>query len=528
MGIFFRILTRRSPCRNYEKMDEKKDSGPMKICATYVKYNACLLTPLLANIFNTILHTGIVPNDWKDSYITPIPKKGNICDITNYRGIAMQSVIPKLFDMLITDRLYHHLEFAIPSTQHGFVRGKSTVSNLMEQTQIIADALKNGKRIDVIYFDFSKAFDQVDHSKLLSKLSKLSIPLPLLKLIATFIIGRTYTIKVDGINTKSSIQPQSSVPQGSHIGPLLYIIFCHDLPNCVTNTNVSPLLYADDTKFAKIIEDDADRRSLQRAIDNLSCWANTNGLTLNTAKTKHVSFWNNTKVKDEHSYYYLGMERIERVPFIRDLGVIFDEKLTFINHIDNISTRITSMYGAAYRFAKELGNIGILMRIINIYVLPVIEYGSVIWNQNRIGHNKKLERILHMASRATLSAPFDVRHPNYINFNTRMHRLRQLTFEKRRIISSLINIIKIIRGILISPLAATINQCRHVPVRTLRNPLPFDSTKIGAMAAKSPIAISLRNYNTYHHLFDETDSVDTIKKKLRDYFLQNNPEFTDY
>lgn len=215
------------------------------------------------------------------------------------------------------------------------------------------------------------------------------------------------------------------------------------------------------------------------------------------------------------------------MPIIRDLGVIFDEKFTFANHIENLQTRTASMYGAAYRFAREIGNIGILMRIIKIYVFPVMEYGSIIWDQNRIGQNSKLERILHMASRATLRAPFDVRHPNYINFNIRMNRLEELTFEKRRIIASIINIVKIIRGILISPLAITSSQCRYAPARTLRNPLPFDVIKIRAMAAKSPIAISLLRYNTYHHLFDQTDSVETIKRKLREYFIQNSPEFTE-
>lgn len=379
--------------------------------------------------------------------------------------------------------------------------------------------------MDVIYFDFSKAFDQVDHAKLLNNLAKLSMPLPLLKLIASFIIGRTYIIKVDGITTESRIQPQGSVPQGSHIGPLLYVIFCHDLPECVLNTGVTSLLYADDTKFSKIISTDEDRRLLQAAIDNLSKWAVTNGLTLNTAKTKHVSFGSKTSVTDEHSYFYLGAQRIERVNTIRDLGVIFDDKHTFIPHIDNLLSRTSSMYGAAYRFAKEIGSIRTVMRIIKIYVQPVIEYASIIWDQDRKGHNKKLERILHMASRASLCAPFDVRHQDYINFDTRMVKLHELTFQKRRIITSIVTTIKIIRGTLISPLIHIINQCRHVPVRNLRNPIPFDTYKIGLLSGKSPIAIALRNYNSYHHLFQEQDSIDVIRKKLREHFIINNPEY---
>lgn len=283
-------------------------------------------------------------------------------------------------------------------------------------------------------------------------------------------------------------------------------------------------MYADDTKFSKIINNNEDRKQLQRAIDNLSKWANDNGLTLNTDKTKHVSYGTKRSVSDQHSYYYLGTNRIERVLTIRDLGVIFDEQLTFVHHIESLLSKTSSMYGAAYRFAREIGNINIVMRIIKIYVQPIIEYASVIWDQNRIGHNTKLEKFLHLASRASLRAPFDVRHVNYINFNTRMTKLGALTFQKRRIITSILAIIKMIRGTLLSPLKEVIEKCRHIPTRSLRNTIPFDTHKIGLLSIKSPVAIALTNYNKYHHIFQEGDSTDVIKRKLKEFFLQANPE----
>lgn len=509
------------------KLDDKKDSGPMKIQTTYIKFNVGIITPILTNIFNAILHTGIIPDDWKISYLTPIPKRGDLHDIANYRGIAMQSVVPKIFDMLLTARLYEHLEFAIPTNQHGFVKGRSTTSNLLEQTHQIMETIKAGGRMDVIYFDFSKAFDHVNHTKLFAKLSKLSIPLPLLKLVASFIVGRTYILKVDGITTTSSICPQSSVPQGSHIGPLLYIVFCHDLPECVNNTGALSLLYADDTKFAKQVSNDDHRRMLQLAIDNLSNWATSNELTLNTSKTQHVSYGKNT-TDDQYSYYYLGTERIKRVSTARDLGVIFDEKATFIPHIDHLVSRITSMYGAAYRFAKEIKHFRMVMRIIQIYVQPIVEYASIVWDQDRIGHNTRLEKILHMASRTSLGAPFDVRHQSYINFNQRMAKLKALTFGARRVISSIITLIKIMRGTLASQsLTNIINECRHIPTRVLRSTTTFDQQKIRKLAIKHPIAITLLRFNKFQHLFSEDDSIKTIRKKLDEYLLKNNPEFED-
>lgn len=118
-----------------DKLDCAKDAGPMMISAKFVVFNRDKLAPILLDIFNSILHTGNFPVEWKKAFLTPIPKKGNLADVTNYRGIAMQSVIPKLFDMLITEKIYGHVASIIPQQQHGFVKNRSTTSNLLEITQ---------------------------------------------------------------------------------------------------------------------------------------------------------------------------------------------------------------------------------------------------------------------------------------------------------------------------------------------------------------------------------------------------------
>lgn len=171
-----------------QELDEKKDDGPMGIASRFIKYNIDTIAPILEIIFNNVMSTGIVPSLWKCSFITPIPKHGSLSEVTNYRGIAMQSVIPKIFDKLITDKLYYHVEKMIPN-QHGFMRKRGTTTNLLEITQFLHDNLKHNQ-IDVVYFDFSKAFDQVDHSILAIKLAKLSMPYSFFKAIISFITGR--------------------------------------------------------------------------------------------------------------------------------------------------------------------------------------------------------------------------------------------------------------------------------------------------------------------------------------------------
>lgn len=150
---------------------------------------------------------------------TPIPKKGDTNDIENYRGIAMQSVLPKIFDAALTKKIYDHLESIIPACQHGFMKKRSTATNLAEITNT-----SNKNRVDVLYFDFSKAFDRVDHAILAEKITKLAMPYSLYSTVMNFISHRIYQIKADGTIYSEKFIAPSSVPQGTHCGPLLYLL----------------------------------------------------------------------------------------------------------------------------------------------------------------------------------------------------------------------------------------------------------------------------------------------------------------
>lgn len=497
-----------------QKLDEKKDDGPMGIASRFIKYNSDILAPIFEVIFNNVMCTGTVPALWKCSFITPIPKHGSLSEVTNYRGIAMQSVIPIFFDKLITDKLYHHVEKLIPHTQHGFMRKRGTTTNLLEITQYLHDNLKHNQ-IDVVYFDFSKAFDQVDHFILATRLAKLSMPYSFFKVIISFITGRSYQLKANGVVYSDTFSTKSSVPQGSHCGPLLFLLLSADIVECVRNTGVNVLQYADDTKFYRIVNSEDDRMKMQVAIDNLKRWAELNRLQLNGTKTVHVSFV--TRVSNNfNSIYHIESERITKKDQMRDLGVIFDSKLTFIPHVKDVIMRANRAFGIAYRFQRELHAPKLMSKLMSVYITPIMEYCSIIWARKNITIEDELDKILNRSTMIALRIGGRL-HPNYIESTERLKKLNLISFRHRRIISSVVTIFKIARGLTHSRLVQFVRSHMIVADRSTRSPNCFNITR--DVTQYSPLYMAMEYANRYRHCFDTNDSPIVIKNKLTNYFF---------
>lgn len=343
-----------------------KDPGPMQIPPNFLQFNVESVAPIIANAINVMLSTGKIPDERKRNYITPIPKKGSSVEIANYRGIAMQSCLPKILDKHLTSILYERLGHTIGPGQHGFMRGRGTTTNLLEITQLLHENIRNGQ-VDVIYLDYSKAFDHIRHDLSAAKLSKLGMPFSLYRIIMNFITDRKYILKIDGVVTKHEISPKSSVPQGSHMGPISYILYTNGL-------GLDELCFADDTKLFLRIKNMKDRNELQEKINKIEQWSEENGLTLNPSKTYVVSYGK----RKVNSIYFLKGTIIKEVNEVRDLGVLFDNKLTFKSHIDYISKGASQMIGAARRFVTGLNNTSMMTRIYSIYIQPAMEYCAVI------------------------------------------------------------------------------------------------------------------------------------------------------
>lgn len=234
------------------KISAKKNDGPMGIKINIINNNNYQLVPLITKIMNCILLSGNVPASFRKSFLVPIPKEGPSPEITKYRGIAIQSVIPKILDTLLNKRLCEATEKILSKDQHGFRPKRSTTKSLMDTKAYIERSMKSNNQVDVVFFDMSKAFDRVDHKIIAKKLAKLATPPSIYLSLMNFVVYREYILKVDGTTTGHVIQARSGVPQGSHIGPRDYLITTDDVTRIVSPCFASA--YADDLKIALKID----------------------------------------------------------------------------------------------------------------------------------------------------------------------------------------------------------------------------------------------------------------------------------
>ncbi|CAI6372445.1 unnamed protein product [Macrosiphum euphorbiae] len=254
----------------YDELSSLKSTtcpGPDSIPYTFFTNCKCVLSIPLLYLFNTSLKFGVFQDKWKISYIKPIPKGGDLTLVTNYRPISIISIIPKLFEIIVHKKIFPLFKNIISDVQHGFMPGKSTTTNLLVLQNYILQAFRTGLQVDVIYTDFSKAFDKVDHCALRSKLFNLGIRNPFHSWLVSFITGRQQYVKYMSFNS-SLFKINTGVPQGSHIAPLLFNLFIND----IEFLNSNKLLYADDMKIYRIITSPADNLLLQDDLTRLSTW----------------------------------------------------------------------------------------------------------------------------------------------------------------------------------------------------------------------------------------------------------------
>ena len=228
------------------RLDPDKSPGPDGLHPHLLKACADNLAKPIAMIFQKSFDTAELPVDWKLANVCPIFKKGSRNDAGNYRPVSLTSVLCKIMEAIVKDRLMEFVEESniISNAQHGFRKGKSCLTNLLESFEKWTEALDNGYGIDVIYLDYRKAFDTVPHQRLLLKLRSFGISEKYVKWIASFLQGRRMRVGVRGQYSGWS-DVVSGVPQGSVLGLLLFLLYVNDLPDWIVN---SMRMFADDTK----------------------------------------------------------------------------------------------------------------------------------------------------------------------------------------------------------------------------------------------------------------------------------------
>lgn len=226
-----------------------------------------------------------LPGDWKAARISPVFKKGNRLSPQNYRPISLTSSCCKLIEHIIATQIVNFLDqhSILTQFQHGFRKGYSTVTQLVTVIHSFALNLDNNRQTDIIFLDFSKAFDRVPHDKLIQKLKRIGLPDILVNWIAEYLTNRSQFVAIND-HRSPSLHVSSGVPQGSVLGPLLFLIYINDIVNVITPT-VQIRLFADDCVLFRDIYSVHDQNELNTNLSNIDQWCNEWGMTLNVDKS---------------------------------------------------------------------------------------------------------------------------------------------------------------------------------------------------------------------------------------------------
>ena len=452
-------------------LDTSKGPGYDGIPPLFLKECCFILARPLWHIFNSSLDKGIFPEAWKTTLVTPVFKAGDRSDVRNYRPICKLSVMPKVFEELITEQLTPCLTKVICDEQHGFVPGRSTTTNLAVYHCFVSDALEAGRQVDTVYTDFRKAFDSVDHYILHRKLATIGICGSLLAWIISYLEGRVQVIRVwDRLS--DPVNATSGVPQGSHLGPLLFLLFINDLNEVFMHSRF--LMYADDLKIFRTISGSLDINLLQADLTRFEQWCTVNRMRLNTVKC--VLLRSHRSVSGIPSMYMLCDTTLSEVAEVQDLGVLFTTGLDFRNHYRNITCKAMKTLGFIARFGKHFKHIRTLKLLFVALVRPQIEYASVIWSPRHKQYTNLIERIQHKFLRLAMRTSGRPMLFSDHNYGPALLKTRLHTLSDRRVCSDLLFIYKVFHGqINCQELVERI--CFHAPQRSLR-PRPLFVSRV--------------------------------------------------
>ena len=407
---------------------------PDSIPSYFIKRTSSQLLKPLSILFNYSINTGQIPNVWKNALIVAIYKKGSKSDPRNYRPISLTSVVCRILERIIHSYIMSHIinNNIVSPAQHGFVPNRSTQTQQIDFLDQLTSSHDKKVQVEVVYLDFSKAFDKVSHPKLMHVLNHIKINHKLTTWIQNYLSGRTQKTLVDS-SSSSSILVTSGVPQGSVLGPLLFIIFLQDLINTITLNchNTTVYAFADDIKLVS-----TDVNDLQQALDIVSSWTSTWKLLLNADKSEHLTVRQRT-TQDVH----IGGQTIPKVKTVRDLGVTVSEDMQWNIHIEKIRSKAATLSYLLLRTFSS-ANSKLLMDLFKTYVRPTMEYNTSTWSPYIKDDIAEAESVQRKFTRRVCQKS----NIAFSNYNDRLVKLNLESLKSRREKNDLILAYKIIHG----------------------------------------------------------------------------------
>ncbi len=485
-----------------------KAIGPDEISPRVIKFLKTELSSALAMLFNRSLNEATFPESWKKANITPIFKKGDRNNHTNYRPISLLSTVSKLFEKVVYKHIYNHIRHYISPNQSGFLPNHSAVTQLLEINHNILKDLDDGKEIFILFCDVAKAFDKTSHKGILTKLHQYGIRDQLRNWFSSYLANRQQRVVLDG--QSSDWKPvRAGVPQGSILGPLLFILYINDI-----TISEGTRLFADDATHAVSSHHlELETPSIQRDINNISSWTDTWAISHNETKTEHmlISRRNQPSVVNCH----LKNTPITAVNSHKHLGLTFSNNATWTKHINIIVSDANRKLGILQNLKYKVDGQSLLI-LYKSFVRSTLEYGDVVWDGLPQVLSDKLERVqinaMRLISGLTISAPI----------RNLYDETGLLPLSKRRKLNRLVLFYKIRNGLapayLQNLIPASANERHNYNTRnaSLITPILTRTTSF----TNSFFPATVRDWNLLDNSIKEKNTVDSFKKSLL-----LNPEF---
>ena len=381
------------------KLDVSKSTGIDSVSARMLKSTALSIAPSLTKLFNLSIIAGC-PDDWKVARIVPIPKADDMSSPVNYRPISILPIVSKVLERHISSIIMDYLEDVSPisANQWGFMPGRSTTSALLSITNSCQQALDVGYDVCTVFFDIRNAFDSVPHQLLLEKMKRIGLNEYLLHWLHTYLSNRKQVVVVDG-ESSEELSVLSGVPQGSVLGPLLFLVYINEVSNQASDgSNI--VLFADDIALYRVITSTNNYAQLQSDIDSIADWVEESRLSLHSGKCCAMLF--SRKRTLSHRPLMLKGNQLKFVDQYKYLGLIFCSNLCWSEHINSICNKARRLIGLLYRRFYEFSDSQSLLKLYCSFIRPHMEYSSIVWSPYLLKQKAAIEKVQHFALRVCL------------------------------------------------------------------------------------------------------------------------------
>lgn len=400
------FITDKAMSKVLDSFDNKYSAGIDDIPMPIIKCAKDYLIKPLTHLVNSSFISGIFPNKLKVAKVKPLFKHGDSCNVANYRPLSLLSSFSKIFERIMADQFTEYLETnnLIDLEQHGFRKGKSVISAGIEFVESVIDSVDIGDKAIGIFMDLTKAFDSVCHLKLLNSISNLGVSRYAFSWFESYLSNRSQYVEITHLNNHNQLiniqSPSSSihygVPQGSILGPLLFICYMKGLPRLFNFDKMT--LYADDINLKISGKNVSDiERSATQQLSVIQNHLTDLNLLLNPNKTKYISFSTKQRRIDSNSTLFLNKQILEEVDSSRLLGILLDKNLDYTSHVEVVCKKIASGLYALRKMSFIINNIGTLKSIYFSFIHSHVSFGISLYGSTSIDN---LDRILILQKEA--------------------------------------------------------------------------------------------------------------------------------